>query len=188
MKTCKLLRRVPGWLPVILSLAACAQPPKPNPQENKMSASNVIELPFGIKPKQMAAVEIVYRYQSYKTGAGKQEVHLLGDGQIRLVKTRAYNLPEEIKEGKLQRMYFVRLLEMFEDANFMGMEEEYKSPGGDPYWKRSITLKLDDERTHTVGVTNDHLHVPFEQLAGAIRILTSLGVPEILKKQFFPNL
>jgi hypothetical protein len=110
-----------------------------------------------------------------------------GDGLVRLVKSRAYNMPEEAMEGKLQRMNFIRLLEMAEELNFLGMEEDYRS-GGDPYWKRTIRLKLSGGREHAVGVTNDHLHVPFEQLAGAIRLVASLALPEVLKKRFFLNL
>ena len=148
----------------------------------------MLELPFALKPEQLAGVEIVYKYQSYKTGAGKQEIRLRGDGQVRLVKTRAYNLPEEALEGKLQRMHLIRLLELAEDVNFFGMEAEYKGPNADPYWKRMITIRLTDGRQHTVGVTNDHLHVPYEQLAGAIRGVSALAVPEVLKHRFFPNL
>lgn len=187
MKRRSVLRRLAGVVPFLLALSVPAQPPAKKRQENKMNAANVLELPFSLKPEQLAGVEITYKYQSYKTGAGKQELHLLGDGLIRLVKSRAYNLPEETLEGKLQRMHLVRLLEMAEEANFFGMEPEYKSPG-DPYWKRIITIKLPGGREHSVGVTNDHLHVPFENLAGAIRAVAALAVPEVLNRRFFLNL
>ena len=157
-------------------------------KRKKMSASNTLQLPFDLKADQLAAVEIFHAFYSGKTGAGKQEVTLRGDGSVHLMKTRAYNLPEETLDGKLQRMNFIRLLEVAEEVNFPGLAEDYKPLSGDPYWRRVIRLTLPGGRVHTVAVQNDAPQREFERLAGAIRVVASMAVPEMLNHRFFPNL
>jgi hypothetical protein len=153
-----------------------------------MNPSTTINLPFGLQPEQMAGVKIFYAFYSGKVGAGKQELTLSGDGSVHLMKTLTYNSPEEKLEGKLPRMNFVRLLEIVEEVNFPGLEEDYPPAEGHPYWRRVLRLELPGGRTHTVIVQNDRVVPEFERLVGAVRAMASVAVPQVLGRQFFPNL
>jgi hypothetical protein len=173
-----------------LLVVACGAQTRPAGKEQGkiMSTPNAMALPFGLDAAQLAVAEITYSYQSGKTGAGVQRVLLRGDGTVRLTKTRSYQSPEETLEGKQPRMNFIRLLELAEQVNFFDLENTYRPEGATPYWIREIRIQLPGGKTHTVGVINDRLQVEFEHLAGAIKAITSLAVPEVLKGRFFPNL
>lgn len=157
-------------------------------QAKRMSTPNAMVLPFGLAAEQLAVAEITYTYRSAKTGAGVQRLLLRGDGMVKLTKTRSYQAPEETLEGKLPRMNFIRLLEVAEGVNFLGLESSYRPEAVNPYWVREIRIELPGGKTHTVGVINERLQVEFEHLAGAIKAISSLAVPEVLKGRFFPNL
>lgn len=188
MKRRYVIASVFGTFAVLSAQQAPKRPAAAKQEGKKVSSPNVIQLPFELKAEQLAGVEIFHAFYSGKTGAGKQEVTLRGDGTVHLMKTKAYNLPPETLDGKLQRMNFIRLLEVAEEVNFRGLAEDYKPTSGDPYWRRVIRLTLPDGRVHTVAVQNDLLQPEFERLAGAIRVVASMAVPEMLQHRFFPNL
>jgi|GEM_PF-5958981 hypothetical protein len=150
--------------------------------------ADVMELPFGLRPEQLAGTGIVYNYQSGKPGGGYQRVEIRGDGSVVASKTRSQGKTEERLEGKLPRMHFIRLLEVAEGVNFFGLEDVYRPEGENPHWIREVTVQLSGGKTHTVGVMNERLQVEFEHLAGAIKAISSLALPEVLKGRFFPNL
>jgi hypothetical protein len=68
------------------------------------------------------------------------------------------------------------------------LEDVYRPEGENPHWIREVTVQLSGGKTHTVGVMNERLQVEFEHLAGAIKAISSLALPEVLKGRFFPNL
>jgi hypothetical protein len=143
------------------------------------------KLPFDLKESDLAHVEITYRYHSQKLNAGFQEISVSGKGKIQLRKTLSANERPEILEGAAAEGMVVAMLEMIEEANFLGLEEEYP-PGGGAHGYRKIMVKL-PKASKTVTLYEPG-SAEFENIAGAIKVVAGTAIPSALGHRFFPNL
>lgn len=144
------------------------------------------ELPLSLKPEDLAKLELSYGFYASKTGAGVQEVHLSGDGRVRLKLTRAYNLEPEHREGKLEPEVLLRLLELMETQGLMALDDEYPSEGP-PQGRRILTLTSPGVSKRVI-VDEPDTPRAFERIAGALLLAAGLATPDALLHRFFPGL
>ncbi len=143
-------------------------------------------LPFNLSKDDLASVDILYAYYSAKTGAGKQEIIITGNGIVKLFLTRSmYDDAPKIKEGKLTSENIILLLDIMEGENFFGLEDFYP-PADDPHSRRVLRLSLPD-RTKTV-VLEGSCVPEFERIAGAVKFAVGTALPDAINYRFFPNL
>jgi hypothetical protein len=143
------------------------------------------ELPFGLNRADLGKVEIMYGFYSAKTGAGRQELAILGSGKVSLLMTRSGESVPSIVEGHLEEKMIVGLLAFMADQGFVGFEELYPSHDG-PHARRVLRLSL-PSGTKTVALDEPGFPA-FEIVAGAIKYAAGVAVPEALGQRFFPNL
>lgn len=143
-------------------------------------------LPFNLSREDLASVDILYAYYSAKTGAGKQEIMIAGNGLVKLFLTHSmYDEEPKTKEGKLDPENFILLLNIIEGENFFGLEDFYP-PADDPHSRRVIRLSL-PEKTKTV-VLEGGCVPEFERIASAVKFAIGTALPEAINYRFFPNL
>jgi hypothetical protein len=153
----------------------------------KGRATNIesVALPFGLSRADLNKVEILYGFYSAKSGAGKQELAILGSGKVRLLLTRNSEAVPSMVEGQLDEKMIVGLLAFMEDQGFMGFEPLYPSHDG-PHARRVLRLTR-PSGTKTVALDEPGF-AAFEMVAGAIKYAAAVAVPEALGQRFFPNL
>ena len=164
---------------------ATAQKLPPSP---KGTAMNPIEapLPFGLKTSDLSKVEVMYAFYSAKTGAGRQELTINGNGMVRLLFTRNRDAAPTIREAQVHPQVVATLLEFLADQSFLGFSDHYPSHHDHPHARRVLRLVLPNQ---TKTVLLDEPGFPaFEMVAGAVKFAASLGQPETLGHKFFPNL
>jgi hypothetical protein len=142
--------------------------------------------PFGLTPETLADVELFYGFQSAKTGAGKQEIVIHGDGAVRLFFSQSrYDEEPQVREGRLPEEVVVRLLEVVEEQHLFHLEDHYP-PEGPSRGGWIIRVDLPDKSKR---VAVEGTHPPsFERVAGAIKLAAGLALPEALGGRFFPTL
>jgi hypothetical protein len=143
------------------------------------------KLPFGLKEDQLKEVEVMLGFYSAKTGAGKQEMSIDGTGKVKLFMTRVRDGEPETREGQVEKVVVVTLLDFLEGQEVLGMDDVYPSDH-DPHARRLIRVTLPGQ---VKNVALDEPGVPaFEQIFGAVRLACGVGMPEALNHRFFPNL
>jgi hypothetical protein len=137
--------------------------------------------PLGLTEEDLAKVEIMYGLYSSKTGAGVEEVYLLGAGKVVLRRTASYNSTPETHASPLAVDVLLRLIELFEDQRFFGLEAEYFSdhPG-----LRRIVSFSSPKVNKRVAVDNDG-GIQFERVVSALLFAASLGEPRVQGRRFF---
>ncbi len=140
-------------------------------------------LPYNLAS--MDQVRFLYGVYSSKVGAGKEEIHISGDGEVKLLYTVSYNSPPVVRSGMAPVDLVIRLLELFESEGFTKLQSEYVDPSA-PDTTRIIGLTLTRGQS-TVSVVGSV--VPqFERLAGAIKMVAAIVHPEVSRGTFFPHL
>jgi len=142
-----------------------------------------VPLPFDLSSLEHARLS--YGVYSSKVGAGKEEIHISGNGDVKLLYTISYNSQPVIRTGTAPKDSIIRLLELFESEGFTKLNKEFVDPAN-PESTRIIGLLLED-RQFTVSVVG--VSVPqFERLVGAIKMVASLAHPDVSRGAFFPHL
>lgn len=146
-----------------------------------------MQLPLSLTREDLPKLELSYGFYSAKTGAGVQEVHLFGDGRVRLKRTGSYNAEPQYRDGKLAPQVLLRLLELMDAQGLMGLEDEYISEEGPPLGRRILTLRSPKVNKRVIA---DLQVVPpeLERLGGALMLAAGLATPEALGNRFFANL
>src|SRR4051812_21884883 len=87
-----------------------------DPKERDMNIEDIANLPFGIdKNTPLDQVEILLAFYSAKTGAGRQEITLRGDGLVRLYFSRSsQDKTPKILESNCGSGTVMRLLDLME--------------------------------------------------------------------------
>lgn len=156
-------------------------------QKGTSRMTNQLEhLPFQLDLSDLPKVGILYGFYSAKTGAGKQEITISGDGTVKLFLTRSmYDAKPEVRQGKVSSEVILRLLDVIEGENFFALEDHYP-PTHDPHARRILRFTLPD-REKTI-ILDEPRCPEFERVAGAVKLTAGLALPEALNRRFFPNL
>ncbi len=141
----------------------------------------VFPLPLDLTEEDLPKIEIKYGLYSSKSGAGVEEVFLLGTGKVVLRRTASYNSPPVIVEGAISVEVIVRLIELFEDQRFFGLDEEHFADH--PGLRRivSVTTPTLSKRV----AIDDEGGVQFERCVSALLFAASFGEPRVLERRFF---
>ena len=152
-----------------------------------MEIEDIANLPFGItKDTPLDQVEVLLAFYSAKTGAGKQEITLRGDGLVRLFLTRSsQDKSPKILEGHCDPASILRLLDLMEGLGIFGLPEEMPSDGH-PHARRLLEVKLPG-RFKRIAL-DEPGNYSIEQIIGAVKLAAGLCLPEALNHRFFPNL
>lgn len=175
--------------------AAVAPPPSTTatevtPKETAMLPASDDVLPSALGPEQLDQVELVYSFISPKTGAGRQEIHIKGTGAVQLLRTMAYDHPEQTIDAQAPRDATHRMLDVIEDGGFFALEDVYEQepPHGGRLIIR-VTLPGGHVKQVAVDVVPDHRPPHgFERAVGAIKLVAGLSTPEALHHRFLSTL
>ena len=147
------------------------------------------KIPFGLKPTELPLANLLLGFYSGKTGAGRQEITLRGDGSVQLFHSRSMedDQPKTL-QGTLPPQVFLTLLDLFEDGHFFSLNDLYAGGHDHPHAhaRRILTLSLPG-REKTVILEEPELYVA-EQLVGATRLAAGIALPDAIGHHFFPNL
>jgi hypothetical protein len=154
-----------------------------------MELSRDEPLAFGLTQEQLPHVQFFVRYASPKTGAGRQEIHLRGTGEVTLLRTRAYDKPEELVEGRAPLAAVARLLDVTETEGFFALEDEYPRERHGGRYTLRITLP-DREKQVVVAVQLPEHHPPqaFSHVLGALKLVAALGTRDAAHHRFLSTL
>ncbi|MEM7157972.1 MAG: hypothetical protein AAF799_34340 [Myxococcota bacterium] len=177
--------------PADVSAPATAEPAAPTPatKEPAMPFSDDV-LPSKLSVEQLDKVEVRYSFMSPKTGAGRQELHIKGSGEVKLLRTMAYDQPEELREGQAPADAARRMLEVMEDEGFFTLEDEYEQepPHGGTFIVQ-VVFPGGQAKSVAVDVVPDHRPPDaFARAVGAIKLVAGLATPEALHHRFLPTL
>jgi len=138
-------------------------------------------LPLDLTEEDLLKVEVMYGLYSSKTGAGVEEVYLFGSGKVVLKRTASYDAVPEIIETPLDVDVLLRLLELFEDQRFFGLEDTYyaEHPG-----LRRIVSVVAPTQSKKVAVDNVG-NAQFERAVSALLFAASLVEPRVTGRRFF---
>ena len=143
-------------------------------------------LPLSLTREELAKLELSFGFYSAKMGAGVQEIHILGNGSVRLKRTRSHDADPEVREGTLEPEALLRLLQTVEHLGLMTLEDEY--PTDERPIARRI-LRLTSPKVNKQVLADEPMAPPeFERLAGALLLAAAQATPEALGNRFFPNL
>lgn len=141
-------------------------------------------LPFNLNNEHIEQVHLIYTCYSAKTGIGKSEISLTGTGQVKLLEETTMDDPNpQIREGEILVSVVMRVLDLMEEEDFFNLEDFY-TPSETPVRTRVIELSLPD-RSKKVMLTEPAVCVPFERIAGAIKVAASFVFPDALQYRFF---
>lgn len=142
--------------------------------------------PFGLEADApLDKIEVTLAFQSAKTGAGKQEIALRGDGSVRLFFSRSdRDKAPRTLEGRCDPEAIIRLLD-FMEGNGLG-DASGRTAGARGRSRRILQVTL-PHRTMRVslGGPGDY---SLEQMIGAVKLTAGQCLPEALNHRFFPNL
>jgi hypothetical protein len=159
---------------------------KRNIEGNKIMTAQTDSLPFDLSKDDLPSVNIFFAYYSAKTGAGKQEIIIMGNGAVKLVYTKSmYDEKPETRDGKISLDNIIHLLDVLEEENIFALEDHYPTKG-DPRARRILRLSLPG-RTKTV-IMEGSCVPEFERMTGAIKFAVGTALPEVFQHRFFPNL
>lgn len=177
--------------PADVETPTASTPPEPTPvaEENSMPFSSDV-LPSKLSDEQLDQVEVKYSFLSPKTGAGRQEIHVKGSGEVKLLRTMAYDQPEELREAQAPADAARRMLDVMEDEGFFALDDEYEQepPHGGRFIVR-VTLPGGVVKEVAVDVLPDHRppHA-FARAVGAIKLVAGMATPEALHHRFLSTL
>lgn len=143
-------------------------------------------LPFGLdKDSDLGKIRIKLAFHSAKTGAGRQEMTLWGDGRVSLFFSRSdKDKSPKTLEGTCESARIVRLLDFMEGNGVMdGPDQVGEKPGGST---RELEIVLPD-RTKRI-LLRDTGEYSVEQVIGAVKLAAGQCLPEALNHRLFPNL
>ncbi|MDQ3003192.1 MAG: hypothetical protein M3Y08_18265 [Fibrobacterota bacterium] len=156
-------------------------------KEKVMTLEEIPYLPFGLdKDTPLDQVEVSLAFHGAKTGAGKQEITLRGDGLVRLFFSRSTQdkAPKTI-EGQCNPESILRLLDFMEGNGLFGLPDVVASHGHQ-HARRLLQVKVPG-RMKQIGVDEPGLQA-VEQMIGAVMLVAGQCAPEALNNRFFPNL
>jgi hypothetical protein len=139
-------------------------------------------IPFQLDAAGLGQAKVFLAHYSSKTGAGKEQIEILGDGTVHLITSKNYEAPEQVTLGKIAPNRFATLLAMMEAEKFLGLEEEYGSHGHSG--RKHIRLTLPSEEK-SVYVDQGESCPAFDRIWGAIKTAAGLGTPLALKHRLF---
>ena len=141
-------------------------------------------LPFMLSQENLAKVQIAYASYSAKTGVGKSEISIFGVGRVKLLEETCLDDPNpKVLEGEIPLPILVRVLDAMEEEEFFALEDLYQH-SGTPTGTRVIELSL-PEKSKKVILMQPALCLPFERIAGAIKLAAGLVLPDALQYRFF---
>jgi hypothetical protein len=146
---------------------------------------NAQDLPYKLSAADLPKVEIMHSFVSMKTGAGRQEIYILGTGQVRLLFSGTAKENPDVREGKLAPDLVIRLLDFIEGQGLAGLEEHYPA-SHNPHARRIVRLTLPG-MIKTVMV-DEPKNLEFERIVGAVKYAAGIALPDALNNRFFPNL
>jgi hypothetical protein len=157
----------------------------PSPDSGKTSHSEVPK-PFGLDAKGLKAAKIFLVVHVPKTGMGKEQLEILGDGTIRLIRSDNYKAPDKVFEGKVEAECVVALLALFEREDFLALENAYttKSPIK-VTWQIKLSLPTGEKSVYAEYGSEPQA---FIRLLGAVKVLAGTGDMKALSRQYFPYL
>lgn len=144
-------------------------------------------LPFGIdKDTPLDKIEILLAFYSAKSGAGRQEITLRGDGLVRLFFSKSVQdkAPKTV-EGKCSPEAVLRLLDLMEGLGLFGLPDEIPSEGH-PHARRLLEVRLPGRMKRIA--LDEPGNYSVEQMIGAAKLTAGQCIPEALNHRFFPNL
>jgi hypothetical protein len=158
-----------------------------NGEDADMGIGEVPYLPFGLdKDTPLDQVEVKLGFHSAKTGAGRQEITIRGDGLVRLYFTRSMqDKSPKIIEGRCGPERVMRLLDLMEGNGLFGLPEVFASHGHQ-HARRLLEVKVPG-RFKRVALDEPGLEA-VEQMIGAVMLTAGQCLPEALNNRFFPNL
>lgn len=165
---------------------AAAKHPEVNTKEKVMTVEQITHMPFGLdKASDLGKIEIKLAFHGAKTGAGRQEMTLWGDGRVRLFFSRSdQDKSPKILEGTCEFRRILSLLDFMEGNGVMdGPEHVGEKPGGSA---RELEIILPGRKKRIfLQDTGDY---SVEQVIGAVMLAAGQCLPEALNHRLFPNL
>lgn len=147
-------------------------------------------LPSTLSPEQLDQVEVFYAFLSPKTGAGRQELRIKGNGDVQLLRSMAYDQPAETRDAKAPREVAHRMLDVMEDEGFFGLEDVYEQqpPTGGRFIVR-VTLPGGNVKQVAVDVVpEERPPAAFAGAVAAIKLVAGLATPEAMHGRFWSTL
>ena len=147
-------------------------------------------LPSTLSPEQLDEVEVFYAFLSPKTGAGRQEIRIKGNGQVQLLRSMAYDQPEETREAKAPREVAHRMIGVLEDQGFFALEDAYpqQPPTGGRFVVRVTLLGGNVKQVMLDVVPDDRPPPAFAGAVAAIKLVAGLATPEAMHHRFLSTL
>ena len=181
--------------PADVATPAAAPEPAPAPSEPAEAKEPTMSfstdaLPSKLSLEQLDQVEVKYSFMSPKTGAGRQELHIKGSGEVKLLRTMAYDKPEEVREAQAPVEATRRMLEVMEDEGFFMLEDVYEQepPHGGTFIVQ-VTIPGGHVKQVAVDVVPDHRPPDaFARAVGAIKLVAGMATPEALHHRFLSTL
>ncbi|MDQ3003191.1 MAG: hypothetical protein M3Y08_18260 [Fibrobacterota bacterium] len=151
-----------------------------------MTVEQIPHMPFGLdKASDLGKIEIKLAFHGAKTGAGREEMTLWGDGRIRLYFSRSdQDKAPKIVEGTCESERILRLLDFMEGNGVMdGPDHVGQKPAGST---RELEIILPDRKKRIL--LQDTGDYSVEQVIGAVKLAAGQCIPEALNHRLFPNL
>jgi hypothetical protein len=155
-------------------------------RKDKKTAQTATLTPFGLDSAELNGAKIFIAVYTPKTGMGKEQLEISGDGTVTLTRSANYKAPDQNILGKVEPGKVAALLGMFEAEGFMDLERTYSTNSTIKItWQMKLTLPKGEKQVFAeAGSTPPQ----FDRLMGAVRLLAGMGAPQSLGKQFFFHL
>jgi hypothetical protein len=143
------------------------------------------DLLLGMSPEDIEKIEIMYSFNSGKTGAGRQEIWIYGNGSVKLVFSKNMDTPSQELTGKVDKLVVHRLLELMQEYGWDNLPSSHAKEGLTGS-KRMLILQTPHVKKtfEAIGAGSRE----FEAISAAVKLVASLALPETLLHKFFPNL
>lgn len=146
-------------------------------------------LPLGLRAEDLPNVEVFLNYLSPKTGMGRQELTIRGDGTVVLLRTMAHNKPEELVEATVPTALIVRLLGVIETEGFMALDDAYPAQRSGGRYNFRVTLPSGVKQVMVeLELPKHHPPTPFSRAFGAAKLVAALATPDALHHRFLKTL
>jgi hypothetical protein len=159
---------------------------KETPNKEKKMAQSAELKPFGLNGEGLKSAKIFIAVYTPKTGMGKEQIEIGGDGTIKLIRSDNDRAPDQIIQGKVEPEKAAALFALFESEGFMDLERIYSTKSTiKNTWQMKLTLPSGEKPVFAeFGSTPPQ----FDRLMGAIRLLAGMGAPKSLGRQYFFHL
>jgi len=169
----------------ILAVSALPKDNMASLDSGKMSHKEALK-PFGLDTKGLNSVKIFLAVYVPKSGMGKEQLEILGNGTVRLIRSDNYQAPDKILEGKVDPEGVAALLALFEREDFMALETAYTTKSPIKTTRQiKLTLPSGEKSVHAESGSEPQA---FVRLLGAVRVLVGMGDARALSRQYFPYL